>query len=662
MFFNFRLSTKLYAGFCVVLTLLLIVGGTAYLAISNASDGFTSYRGMARDTNLAGRLQANMLMVRMNVKEFILSGSDESVAGYDKYFALVQEFVEQAHKDIHDPERIKLVDSTDQNVKKYSDAFTKVKNFRDKRNELVDVLNVNGPVMEKKLTEILTSAERDGDMAAAFHSGLAMRSLLIARLYVTKYLDGNDNTAAERVKTEYDALQKELEYLDANLQNSERRAHVEDVQRIAPDYLDKFKDVVTVITARNDVITGVLDILGPAIANDTEAIKLSIMKEQEALGPAVQKANDTANIIIVGVSSIAVVLGVLITVFLTRSVLGQIGCDPSEIAEIANELAAGNMALSFRGNAVGVYSSLKDMVGKLSQIVSEVNAAAENVASGSEELSASSQSLSQGATEQAASIEEISSSMEEMSSNISLNADNARQTEGLALQAAKDAQEGGTAVIEAVQAMKHIAEKISIVEEIARQTNLLALNAAIEAARAGEHGKGFAVVAAEVRKLAERSGTAAAEISDLSSNSVDVAERAGTMLTKLVPDIKKTADLVQEIASASNEQNAGAAQINKAIQQLDQVVQQNASASEEMSSTSEELATQASQLQETMGFFRITATGQGQRRAVAMKSGGPKKGSKVTAKSLSLPPGKGAESGGNGFALAMNDDAEFERF
>jgi methyl-accepting chemotaxis protein len=194
--------------------------------------------------------------------------------------------------------------------------------------------------------------------------------------------------------------------------------------------------------------------------------------------------------------------------------------------------------------------------------------------------------------------------MEEMASNIRQNADNSQQTEKIALKSATDAREGGEAVSETVRAMKEIAGKITIIEEIARQTNLLALNAAIEAARAGEHGKGFAVVASEVRKLAERSQTAAAEISKLSGSSVEVAAKAGEMLAKIVPDIQKTAELVQEISAASTEQNAGAEQINQAIQQLDQVIQQNASASEEMASTAEKLASQSEQLQTSISFFQ----------------------------------------------------------
>ncbi len=252
-----------------------------------------------------------------------------------------------------------------------------------------------------------------------------------------------------------------------------------------------------------------------------------------------------------------------------------------------------------------VLSGIKNMVERLRQIVRDVKYASDNVASGSKQMSLNSEQMSQGASEQASSIEEVSSSMEEMVANIRQNAENAQQTEKIALKASEDATESGQAVSMTVSAMKEIAGKISIIEEIARQTNLLALNAAIEAARAGEHGKGFAVVASEVRKLAERSQSAAGEISNLSGSSVQIAEKAGELLTKLVPDIQKTADLVQEISGASSEQNNGAQQINKAIQQMDRVVQQNASAAEEMASTSEELASQSEHLQDIMRFFRV---------------------------------------------------------
>ena len=400
-------------------------------------------------------------------------------------------------------------------------------------------------------------------------------------------------------------------------------------------------------------------------------------KLQEAKMKQAKLTSDSNTVLATGATRLMIGLavgGIIIAVLFGLFISNMISNPLRKGVVFAQAVAAGDLTqkidLNQKDEIGQLALALNEMVTKLGSIVGEVMSAADNVASGSQELSSTAQQMSQGATEQAASAEEISSSMEEMASSIRQNTDNAMQTEKISIKSSVDAKDGGKAVVETVAAMKEIATKISIIEEISRQTNLLALNAAIEAARAGEHGKGFAVVASEVRKLAERSQSAAGEISSLSTRSVAIAEQAGDMLNKMVPDIQKTAELVQEITASSKEQDTGAEQINKAIQQLDQVIQQNASASEEMASTSEELSSQAEQLQQSISFFDIGNSG---RRSAASATAARKPAHKIQIahaknSTAARPPAKRASGGGSGINLQLGQagpdhmDDEFEKF
>jgi methyl-accepting chemotaxis protein len=394
------------------------------------------------------------------------------------------------------------------------------------------------------------------------------------------------------------------------------------------------------------------------------------------MAQAVQEAGQTyvaARTILIAAIVVAIIIGLAAATWIAIGISAGLG----KAVGLARAVAGGDVnqsaSVSTNDEVRDLVEALNTMSGKLRGVVGEAVSTSTQVAAGSQQLSATSEDLSQGASEQAASTEEASASMEQMAANIKQSADNAAQTEKIARKAASDAQVSGEAVNRAVTAMQTIAEKIGIVQEIARQTDLLALNAAVEAARAGEHGRGFAVVASEVRKLAERSQAASAEISTISSQTVKAAQEAGDMLSRLVPDIRKTAELVAEISAACREQEIGSEQVNKAIQELDKVTQRNASASEEMSATAEELAAQSEQLTAAMGFFRLNDIEQPAPRVaprasreVVRQNAAPRMPDAAPARRAAPRafPAKPAA----GFALSLADggpderDREFERY
>jgi methyl-accepting chemotaxis protein len=343
-----------------------------------------------------------------------------------------------------------------------------------------------------------------------------------------------------------------------------------------------------------------------------DAINESLLKTEDDIAEIVNGTSEATNdlvsfstLAIIVTSIICLVVAILIGMAITNVIAKPVKSAVIFAEKIANGDLTATINLDQQDEVGDLTNSLRKMILKLQEVIGSVITASQNISSASNQMSSSAQQMSEGATEQASSVEEISSSMEEMAANIQQNTNNSKQTEKIATHAAKDIYDGNEAVNNTVNSMKTIAGKISIIGEISRQTNLLALNAAVEAARAGEHGKGFAVVAAEVRKLAERSQLAATEINDVSAKSVDVAQKSGELLKTVVPNIQKTADLVQEITASSVEQNAGADQINNAIQQLNQVVQENAATAEEMAAGSEELNAQAENLKDIVSFFRI---------------------------------------------------------
>ncbi|WP_320171346.1 methyl-accepting chemotaxis protein [Maridesulfovibrio sp.] len=678
MFKNLKLGLKLGISFALMI---FLTAAMAYVGF-NGMAGIQERVDKADDVN---RMVRMILELRMQEKNYMLRADQSYLKKHEELLAALREQTSTTDKKFSQQVNHQQMAELSRAVENYSKAFNSYAELVGERSKTMEMMRTDARSALDELEKIRSSQKqqlggilagtqerilsevRNGQLdriAQAYSKGQAdiedklskaddanraIKWFLSARTSEKNYIISSDVKYIGVVNENARNILELLENMKSRFSNPANIAQVEGVFKSINRYQNNFTKYTQLMAEQVNADKIMVD---AARAADKQCRDARADQKQKML-----RQMDTSNTVLIVGAIAALIIGLLTALILTKAITGPILLG----VNFAQRMSRGDFTRTLdidQKDEVGTLAqALNEMVRRLAEVVAEVGSSSENVASGSEELSATAESLSQASTEQAANVEEVSASIEEMTANIRQNADNAQQTEQIAVKSSQQAEESGVAVGKAVDAMKNIAEKISIIEEIARQTNLLALNAAIEAARAGEHGKGFAVVAAEVRKLAERSGEAAREIGDLSSNTVTVAEKAGEMLTLLVPDIKRTAELVQEITAGSSEQLSGAEQINKAVQQLDQVTQQNASASEEMASTSEELSSQAEQLQQVMGFFQVG----NHVHTVKSLPASPR-----SRRQAALPdPEPKAPNPGSGVSLDMDNDfsdSDFEKF
>ncbi len=598
MFKKMSLAVKIGGGFAIILILVLLVSFVSWSGLRSVADGVVGYRGLARDTNLAGRLQANMLMVRMNVKDFIITGSEKDQKQYHTYLEKMEGFLTTAEEEIKSPERSAKVAYVREEIDIYKKGFDQVVALRTERKELVEVLGHIGSQVGKNMREVLESASNNNDAELALETGLALQNLLLGRLYVVKYLESNVLAHATQADQEFLDLNDASTYLLSIVSVQEHRDLIKKTIVLIKEYKSNYGRVKEVIVESNNIIDTTLNKIGPEVASAVEDVKLSVKKEQDTLGPQLQqKSIDTIRTILLTAGA-ALAIGLFLSIMLTRSITGPI----REVVEFVQKLGKGDFTSTLavkQQDEIGIMTdALNGMVGQLGSMIKDIGTGVNTLSESSTELASVSVQLSSAAQETSQKSETVSVAAEEMSTNINTvsaameesatntnmvaaateemtatvreiaqGADNAR---GVSQEAVKKSHRTMEKMNELGQGADRIGKVTETITEISEQTNLLALNATIEAARAGEAGKGFAVVANEIKELAKETAAATVDIRTQIEGMQDTTRATVADMNEIAGVIDEINTIINTIATAVEEQEASTNEIVQNVAQTSQ--------------------------------------------------------------------------------------------